>query len=134
MPYICHLLTPCGIKADPTKVEAICNMPQPSDVHGVKQIMGMVNYLARFLPKLSDVTKPLRQLTRKDVPFVCTVQRDKVFAELKKLVTEPSLLKYYDPNENLVLQSNASKKGLGAVLLQGGTPSKDAHAPTALRC
>lgn len=44
MAYIGHLLTSNGIRADPTKVEAISNLPQPSNVHGVRRTMGMVNY------------------------------------------------------------------------------------------
>lgn len=60
MPYIGHLLT---ADADPSKVEAIANLAKPTDVPGVRRILGMTNYLAKFLPKLSDVSEPLWQLT-----------------------------------------------------------------------
>ena len=69
MPYIGHLLTADGVMADPSKVDAIVNMPKPADVQGVRRILGMTNYLAKFLPKLSDVLQPLRQLTRKEHDF-----------------------------------------------------------------
>jgi len=62
MLYIGHLLTADGVMADPSKVDAIVNMPRPADVQGVRRILGMTNYLAKFLPKLSDVSQPLRQL------------------------------------------------------------------------
>ena len=65
MPYIGHLLTADGVKADPSKVDAIINMPKPTDVQGVRWILGITNYLAKFLPKLSVVSASLRQLTRK---------------------------------------------------------------------
>ena len=69
MPYIGHILTPDGVKADPAKVKPIVEMKQPSDVAGVRRILGTVNCLAKFLPHLSQVSEPLRQLT-KDHPFV----------------------------------------------------------------
>ena len=52
MPYIGHLLTAHGVKADPSKVDAIANLTKPIDVQGVRRILGMTNYLAKFLPKL----------------------------------------------------------------------------------
>ena len=66
LPYIGHLLTAKGVRADPSKVEAILQMTKPKDTQGVRQILGMTNYLAKFLPRLSEISEPLRQLTRKD--------------------------------------------------------------------
>ena len=62
MPYIGHLLTSDGVKVDPSKVEAIANQTKPTDVPSVRRILRMTNYLAKFLPNLSDVSEPLRQL------------------------------------------------------------------------
>ena len=60
-----QLVTAEGLKPDPERVRAIDDMTRPTDVEGVQRINGFVNYLAKFLPKLSDVTEPIRQLTRK---------------------------------------------------------------------
>lgn len=49
--YIGHVLSPEGVKADPSKVEATVNMKRPTDMNGVRRIMGTVNYLAKFLPR-----------------------------------------------------------------------------------
>ena len=43
MPYIGHLLTAHGVKADPSKVDAIANLIKPIDVQGVRRILGMTN-------------------------------------------------------------------------------------------
>ena len=122
MPYIGHLLTAHGGKADPSKVDAIANLTKPIDVQGVRRILGMTNYLAKFLPKLSDVSAPLRELTRKDHDFHWSDIHDQAFDAIKKLVSSPPLLKYYEPSKPLVLQCDASEKGLGASLLQDGKP------------
>jgi len=53
--YMGHLLTPEGVKADPAKVKAIVDMPVPHDVTSVQLLLGYVNYLSRFLPRLSHI-------------------------------------------------------------------------------
>ena len=68
------------------------------------------------------MSEPLRQLTRKDHPFVWNEATDTAFSEIKKLITTPPVLKYYEPNELLVLQYDASDHGLGAAPIQGGKP------------
>jgi hypothetical protein len=61
------LITNRGIKADPEKVLAIVEIPSPIDVSGVKRVFGLVQYVAKFIPNLSDVTATLRLLTQEDV-------------------------------------------------------------------
>ena len=63
----CHLSTNLGLKPDPKKIEAIQKMKSPNDVVGVRRIIGMVNYLAKFLPNLAKMCEPLRQLTKQNV-------------------------------------------------------------------
>ena len=122
MPYIGHLLTSEGVRADPSKVEAILQMTKPEDVQGVRRILGMTNYLAKFLPKLSDVSESLRQLTRKEREFHWSGVHDRAFDNIKALVSTSPLLKYYEPDKPLRLQCDTSEKGLGASLMQDGRP------------
>ncbi|CAC5421701.1 unnamed protein product [Mytilus coruscus] len=63
MPYIGHLLTADGVKPDPEKIAAIVNMEKPTDVKGVQRLLGMINYLTKFVGNLSDICEPIRQLT-----------------------------------------------------------------------
>ena len=64
--FIGHVATSDGLGIDPTKVKAIVDMPNTTDVPGVQRLLGLAQYLAKFLPHLSDITKPLRDLTRND--------------------------------------------------------------------
>ena len=97
-------------------------MPKPTDVAGVQRLIGFVNYLSKFLPRLSDVCEPLRKLMAKDVEWHWTDHQDQAFQRIRQLVTEAPVLKYYEPMEELTLQSDASQTGLGAVLTQNGQP------------
>jgi len=70
VPYNRHLLTSEGIKAAPSKGEAVLRMERATDVTGVQRIMDTVGYLAKSLPRLSEVSQPLRQLTKKGTIFM----------------------------------------------------------------
>ncbi|GAB1608626.1 hypothetical protein Ahia01_001147000 [Argonauta hians] len=120
--FLGHLITSDGLKIDPEKLEAIRKMPKPEDVEGVRRFCGFVNYLAKFLPKLSDILEPIRQLTRHDVPWTWTATHDQAFVKVQQLVTEAPVLAFYDPTKDLHIQCDASQSGLGAVLLQIGKP------------
>jgi hypothetical protein len=60
MPYIGHLLTAEGVKPDLEKITAITNVEKPTDVKGVQRLLGMANYLTKFLENLSDICEPIR--------------------------------------------------------------------------
>ena len=120
--FIGHLLTNQGLKPDPAKIEAVRKMPKPEDPEAVRRINGFVNYLAKFLPGLSDVMEPLRQLTHNDVEWQWTETHNKAFDKIKQLVTQAPILTYYDPQKPLTIQCDASQSGLGSCLLQDEKP------------
>eukprot|EP00795_Rhopilema_esculentum_P013641 gene13641-4539_t len=125
--FIGHTLTQNGLKIDPAKVEAITKMRKPKDVAGVQRFIGMVKYLAKFLPRLSEVCEPLRSLTHKDAPWVWGKDHDKSFADIQKAICEAPVLKYFDHKAATEGQADASSKGLGFVLMQEGRPRSWQH-------
>ena len=117
--YMGHILTAGGLKPDPNKVKAIKEMPAPTDKQGVRRLLGMTNYLQRFAPKLSEVTTPLRDLTKTDTEFLWEEKiHGTALEETKKILSETPVLKYFDPEIEPVLQCDASMHGLGACLMQ----------------
>ena len=122
VPYMGHLLTSEGLRADPNKIDAVKNMPIPTDVPSVQRFVGFVNYLARFLPKLSELCEPLRRLTDKNVDWKWTDTHQRAFDSICKAVTCAPVLKYFNVNESVVIQCDASQVGLGATLLQNDQP------------
>ena len=82
----------------------------------------MVNYLAKFLPNLSDILQPLHMLTKRDVTWTWSESQESAFQSVKQLITNTPVLAYYDPNKELVLENDASEYGLGSALFQCGKP------------
>ena len=70
-----HRITKDGVKVNEAKVQAIRDMPAPTDVEGVKRLCGMAQHMAKFLPNLAATLEPIRALTRKNTPFQCMVER-----------------------------------------------------------
>ncbi|UYV78388.1 K02A2.6-like [Cordylochernes scorpioides] len=107
---------------DPGKVEAIKAMSRPQNVREIQQYLGCINYLTKFLPRLSEVVQPLRVLTQKCMSWSWSEPQEQAFILSKELVTQAPVLKYFDPSLPVTIQSDASDKGLGAVLLQEEQP------------
>ena len=122
VPFIGHVATNKGLRADPTKIQAITQMPRPTDVAGVQRLLGMAQYLAKFLPHLSDLTKPLRELTHKEVEWVWDHPQETAFGKLQEAITSTPVLRYYNLAEEVTIQCDASQTGLGAALMQNGQP------------
>ena len=97
-------------------------MPFPIDVPAVQCILGLAQYLSKFLPHLSDITKPLRELTQKDTEWDWGQAQQDSLETLKKTVSSTPVLRYYNLKEEVTLQCDASQSGLGAALLQNGQP------------
>ena len=120
--FMGHVISKDGLKPDPEKVRAVKDMPKPTNKQETQSLLGFINYLAKFLPRLSEVSQPLRELTLANTPFVWSPQHDKAFEEIKQLAIKHPVLKYYDVEEEVTLHCDASERGLGATLLQQGQP------------
>ncbi|XP_063951721.1 uncharacterized protein K02A2.6-like [Lytechinus pictus] len=120
--YMGHKLSTDGLRPDPEKIRAVVGMAPPADKKGVQRLLGSVTYLAKFLPRLSEVAEPLRRLTDKEAHFEWLEYHDQALGEIKKMLTQAPVLKYFDITQEVTIQCDASEKGLGATLLQNGQP------------
>ena len=111
-----------GIKPDLEKVKAIKQMPVPQTKEDLQKFLGIMTYIASFIPNFSDKSQPLRDLLKKDTPFVLHEDHINCFNELKAFLSSEACLAYYDPKKPVTLEVDASQKGVSAALLQNNRP------------
>ncbi|GJT57559.1 putative reverse transcriptase domain-containing protein [Tanacetum coccineum] len=109
-----------GIIMDPSKVEAITKWPRPTTVTEVRSFLGLAGYYRRFVEGFSRLALPLTQLMRKGEKFVWTDERQESFEELKQRLVSAPILTLPSGSGGFQIYSDASKKGLGCVLMQHG--------------
>ena len=97
-------------------------MSLPQSKKQVQSFIGMVNYLSKFSTCLSELAELIHELAKERVPFNWGPEHSEAFSLIKKELTAAPILAYYNPKKQMVLQTDASCKGLGACLLQNEKP------------
>ena len=120
--YMGHVFSSEGLLPDPEKVSAVSDMPIPENVAAVHRLLGVVTYMAKFVPKLSTIAEPLRRLTHKDSVFEWSEERDRAVTQIKAVLCSAPVLQYYDVKKETTIECDSSEHGLGAVITQEGKP------------
>ncbi|KAK2710413.1 hypothetical protein QYM36_011810 [Artemia franciscana] len=116
--YFGHIISRDGIKPDPEKIRAIQDMPSPQSKEELQTLLGMLNFLSKYIPDLSSKNKPLRDLT-KATDFRWETDHEASMKEIKSCISEN--LAFFDHKCKVVeLKVDASKHGLGAELSSNG--------------
>ncbi|KAL4010945.1 hypothetical protein IC575_027987 [Cucumis melo] len=130
--FLGHVVSGEGVSVDPAKIEAVTSWPRPSTVSDIRSFLDLAGYYRRFVEDFSRIASPLTQLTRKGTPFVWSPACESSFQELKQKLVSAPVLTMPDGSGNFVIYSDASKKGLGCVLMQQGKVV--AYASHQLKC
>ena len=93
------------------------NWERPTSVTEIRSFLGLTNYYRRFIKGFSHISLPLTKLTRKDAPFVWTVDCEKSFQELKRKLILTPILVLPDPSGPFEVYCDASRRGLGCILM-----------------
>ena len=117
-----HTLTKEGLKPDAKKIQGIKRLAVPRNKQELQSLLGMFNYLGKFVPNLAAKTQDLRALVKKNAEFVWEETHTQIFEALKAELKDNMTLQYFDPEKEIVIECDASQKGLGACLLQDGKP------------
>ena len=116
--FLGHVVSADGIYVDPQKEEAVTNWEQPTTVTEVRSFLGLAGYYSRFIEGFSKIAGPLHCLTRKGVKFEWTDRCEESFQTLKEKLTSAPVLTLPEGNEGFEVYSDASRQGLGCVLMQ----------------
>ena len=106
--FLGQILTPSGINSDPDKVSAVRQMRQPTNVSEVRRFLGMANQLSKFVPKLADLTMPLRDLLSKRNHWAWGELQQRSFTQVQDALTKSPVLASFDPNLETIVSADAS--------------------------
>ncbi|WVZ80833.1 hypothetical protein U9M48_028280 [Paspalum notatum var. saurae] len=120
VPFLEHIVSKGGIMVDPSKISSVMDWKVPEVVKEVRGFLGLAGYYRRFIESFSRIAKPMTSLLEKGVPFIWTKERQAAFDELKKTLTTAPVLTLPDLTKSFTVYCDASKEGLGCVLMQEG--------------
>ena len=133
--YLGFVIDANGKRPDLQRVEAITNMPSPKNVKELEAFIGKVNYYGKFLSNFSAKCEPLNRLRRHSVKWNWSTECQVAFDRLKADMANATTLVHFDPKLPLILATDASNYGIGAVILHrdvDGSERPIAHASKTL--
>lgn len=107
-----------GVKMDTKKVESVVEWPEPKTVKEVQSFLGFANFYRRFIEGYAKIARPLHDLTRKGTEFVFDEKCKDAFDGLKRAMSTGPVLRHFDPELPIIVETDASDFALGAVLSQ----------------
>ncbi|GJR17673.1 putative reverse transcriptase domain-containing protein [Tanacetum coccineum] len=116
--FLGHVIDSEGIHVDPAKIESIKDWTSPKSPTEIRQFLGLAGYYRRFIEGFSKIAKPMTKLTQKKVKFVWSDKQEAAFQLLKQKLCSAPILALPEGSEDFIAYCDASKKGLGVVLMQ----------------
>ncbi|XP_073051286.1 uncharacterized protein [Primulina eburnea] len=121
--FLVHIISKEGVSVDPKKVEAITSWPRPKTVAEIRSFLGLAGYYRKFVEGFSSIATPLTKLTQKNSKFNWSEECEKSFQTLKEKLASTPVLVLPTEDKSFTIYSDASKEGLGCVLMQEGRKS-----------
>ena len=116
--YLGHIINMEGVSPDDSKIFAIRNFPRPKTVRDVRAFLGLSGYYRSFIKEYAAISRPLTQLTKKDVKFEWAEAQQISFVELKKALTSDSVLAHPRFDQSFILSCDSSNYAISAILSQ----------------
>lgn len=118
--FLGHILGKEGFLVDPSKIEAVMNWPRPASVFKVRSFLGFARYYKHFVEGFSKIAVSLTELTYESMMFLWSHKCEAIFEELKQHLMTAQVLSLPKDNGKFIVYCDASKMGLGCVLMHEG--------------
>jgi hypothetical protein len=115
-----HFISVGGVSEGTSKVKDVLNWMPPTDVSKIQSFLGLAGYYRRFIQDFSKIAKPMKKFLEKNKDFEWTEECQASFHELKKHLTSAQVLILPDLTKKFDIYCDASRQGLGCILMQGG--------------
>lgn len=116
--FLGYIIEAGQVRADPCKVQAVVDWPEPNSRKQLQRFLGFANFYRRFIRNYSRVVAPLTELTSPRCPFRWSPEASAAFSELKQRFTTAPILVQPDPSKQFIVEVDASEVGVGAILSQ----------------
>ncbi|CAF2224972.1 unnamed protein product [Rotaria magnacalcarata] len=123
--FLGHKINMEGYSPTDDNVRAILHFPIPNSSKAANSFLQMVGFYRKFIPGFAQISSPLNKFTRKGFPFIWTDVEQSSFDQLKVAITSPAVLILPDPSQMYTIRTDASRFGIGAVLLQQPTSNNN---------
>ena len=114
--YMGCVISASGISPTEEKVEAIKQAPRPENLTQLRAFLGIINYHGKFIRNLGSILQPLNQLLQGNQEFKRSPRCEEAFKKAKDSLSSSNVLVHYDPSLPVILESDASQYGIGAVI------------------
>ena len=118
IPFFGEVILRKGVQLDPQKIKALTDMPVPNNKKELQAFLNIINYLGKFSPGTADVCDPQHNLTSSKVTWTWNASYQSLFNKAKLLLKSDMCMKFYDDTKLLCLETDTSRVGLHAALLQ----------------
>src|SRR6266481_9002008 len=125
--FLGFMVSPTGISMDITKTKAILNWPMPTNVKQIQSFVGFANFYQRFIVNFSETVTPLTRLTQKEAPCIWGPEQQAAFDTLKLAFTQAPILSHFNPNNPIVIETDASDYAIAAIISQISLNDGDLH-------
>ena len=124
IPYLGYIITRQGIKPDPKKIQGILDLERPKTTTECRALLGLIQYYRDMWQRRSHILAPLTEASSgpKVRKIKWTDDLEQAFCNLKKMISEETLLTYPDWTKPFTIHTDASDYQLGAVISQDNKP------------
>lgn len=122
--FLGFVVTPDGLEMDPSRIKTIRDWPEPQTFRDIQVFLGFCNFYRKFIRGFADIARPLTNLLlglekgKKPGQVRFTPEERQAFEKLQDAFQRAPVLRHFDPDKPVILETDASKFAMGAVLSQ----------------
>jgi len=120
--FLGFLFSSEGVQPDEERIRSIRELNEPCNKKELQSFLGMINYLRGFIPNLSEIITPFRELLKKDIMWYWTVEHKLVFEKIKDILCNFPILHNFNLTEPFEIQTDASERAIGCCIFQNNKP------------